>query len=247
MKHLQNKRRQLTILVFADYYATDTLLLTVTDYYGLCRSKSAELLLTQPSLESETTTPMVNKICRKFMRTCLLEMDNQAFHQERRSNPNRSEAHPPVLIGVKRQDLRGQSDTALSVGRRLAEREEIAYWVVSDDERSPSDKSANLRAHRRQRTRLRSAKLLDGSYRFLSEGRVCDRSRDGLRLMLARDVTLPPRLAVHIDETSEVREAKIIWRRGSTIGVELQETPPADAMTASQRSALRERYYAIPS
>ena len=98
----------------------------------------------------------------------------------------------------------------------------------------------------RERTRLRSAKLLDGAYRFLCEGRICDRSRDGLRLALARDVTLPPRLAVHIDETSEVREAKVIWRRGSTIGVRLQETLPADAMTASRRSALRERYYAIP-
>jgi hypothetical protein len=53
-------------------------------------------------------------------------------------------------------------------------------------------------------------------------------------------------LAVHIDETSEVREAKIVWRRGSTIGVVLQETLPADAMTASRRSALSERYYAIP-
>ena len=94
--------------------------------------------------------------------------------------------------------------------------------------------------------RLRSAKLLDESYRFLCEGRICDRSRDGLRLALARDVTLPRRLAVHIDETAEVREAKIIWRRRSTIGLRLQGAVPADAMTASRRSALKERYYAIP-
>jgi hypothetical protein len=151
-----------------------------------------------------------------------------------------------MLVGVKRQEWRAQSEAARGIGRQLAERGEIAYWEGSDDGRLPLDKSANLRAHPRQRTRLRSAKLLDGSYRFLSEGRVCDWSRDGLRLVLARDVTLPSRLTVHIDETSEVREAKIIWRRGSTIGVELQDTLPADAMTASRRSALRERYYAIP-
>jgi len=65
-------------------------------------------------------------------------------------------------------------------------------------------------------------------------------------LALARDVMFPAQFAVHIDETAEVREAKIIWRRGSTIGIRLQEAVPADAMTATRRSALRERYYAIP-
>ncbi len=174
-------------------------------------------------------------------------MDSESPHREPRSAPPGDDVRTPMLVGVKRQDWRAQSEAARWGGRKLAERGEIAYWEGSDDGRPPSDKSANLRAYPRQRMRLRSAKLLDGSYRFLSEGRICDRSRDGLRLALARDVTLPPRLAVHIDETSEVREAKIIWRRGSTIGVELQETLPADAMTASQRYALKERYYAIPS
>jgi hypothetical protein len=174
-------------------------------------------------------------------------MDGESPHRGPRSAPHGGDARAPILVGVKRQDWRGRSEAARGSGRKLAERGEIAYWESSHNGLPPSGKSANLRAHPRQQTRLRSAKLLDGSYRFLSEGRVCDRSRDGLRLVLARDVTLPPRLAVHIDETSEVREAKIVWRRGSTIGVELQETLPAEAMTASRRSALRERYYAIPS
>ena len=50
----------------------------------------------------------------------------------------------------------------------------------------------------------------------------------------------------YIDETSEVCEATIIWRRGSTVGIRLQGVLPEDAMTASRRFALRERYYAIP-
>ena len=160
--------------------------------------------------------------------------------------PATHDAHAPVLVGIKRQDWRAQSAAALNLGRKLASRGEIAYCVVSDDEPPPAGKSADPRAYPRERTRLRSAKLLDGGCRFLSEGRIYDRSRDGLRLALARDVTLPRELAVHIDETAEVREAKIIWRRGSTIGVRLQEVVPADAVTASRRSALRERYYAIP-
>ena len=172
-------------------------------------------------------------------------MGSEGAHQGPRFAPTGGDVRAPMLVGVKRQDWRAQSDAARGIGRKLAERGEIGYWASSDDGRL-SDKSANLRAHPRQRTRLRSAKLLDGSYRFLSEGRVCDRSRDGLRLVLARDVTLPPRLAVHIDETSEVREAQIVWRRGPTVGLKLRETLQADAMTASRRSALSERYYAIP-
>jgi hypothetical protein len=171
-------------------------------------------------------------------------MDSEWAHRGRRAN--QGDVRAPMLVGIKRRDWRTRAEAALGLGRTLAERGEIAYWVVSDDERSPLDKSANLRAHPRQQTRLRSAKLLDGSCRFVCEGRICDRSRDGLRLALARDVTLPPQLAVHIDETSEVREAKIVWRRGSTIGIRLQGAVAEDAMTASQRSALRERYYAIP-
>jgi hypothetical protein len=162
-------------------------------------------------------------------------------------SPANDGAAQPVLLGVKRQDWRSRSERARGLGRKLAERGEIAYWVVSNDGRSAADKGADQRAQARTRTRLRSAKLLDGGCRFLSEGRICDRSREGLRLALLRDIALPPKLAVHIDETFEVREAEVVWRRGSTIGVRLHGALPADAMTASQRYALKERYYAIPA
>ena len=151
-----------------------------------------------------------------------------------------------MLLGIKRQDWRARPEAALKLGRKLAGRGEIAYWVVLPEGRPPESKRADLRAHPRERTRLRSAKLLDGTYRFVCEGRICDRSREGLRLALARDIALPPQLAVHVDETSEVREAEVIWRRGSTIGVRLRSAAPADALRPCDRYALGERYYAIP-
>jgi hypothetical protein len=52
---------------------------------------------------------------------------------------------------------------------------------------------------------------------------------------------------VHIDETSEVREAKVIWRRGSTIGIRLHSAAPVAALRPCDRHALKERYYAIPN
>ena len=159
---------------------------------------------------------------------------------------NRDRADQAMLSGVKRPDWRARPEAALKIGRKLAERGEIAYWVVSPRGTSPESERADQRQRPRERTRLRSAKLLDGSYRFLCEGRICDRSRDGLRLALARAIALPPQLAVHIDETSEVRDAKVIWRRGSTIGVQLHAAAPREALRPCDRYALKERYYAVP-
>src|SRR5580698_5004110 len=174
-------------------------------------------------------------------------MVNESLHQMRRPAPNHGGAQAPMLLGIKRQDWRARPEATRGLGRKLAGRGEVAYWVVSDGGRSPADKSADLRAHPREQKRLRSAKLLDGAYRFICEGRICDRSRNGLRLALARDIVLPSQLAVHIDETSEVREAKVVWRRGSTIGIQLRSAAPADALRPCDRYALKERYYAIPS
>jgi hypothetical protein len=166
----------------------------------------------------------------------------------RRSAPRREQRAAPqtMLDGIKRQDWRTGSEAARRLSRKLAERGEIAYWVVSPEGRAPKGKDAERRARPRERTRLRSAKVLDGAYRFVCEGRICDRSHEGLRLALVRDIALPPELAVHIDETSEVREAKIVWRRGSTIGVRLRAAAPANALRRCDRYALKERYYAIP-
>jgi hypothetical protein len=174
-------------------------------------------------------------------------MVNETLHQMRRPAPNHGGAQAPMLLGIKRQDWRARPEATRGLGRKLAGRGEVAYWVVSDGGRSPADKSADLRAHPREQNRLRSAKLLDGAYRFLCEGRICDRSRNGLRLALARDIALPGQLAVHIDETSEVREAKVIWRRGSTIGIRLHSAAPVAALRPCDRHALKERYYAIPN
>jgi|GEM_PF-1548145 len=163
------------------------------------------------------------------------------------SNGRRGPAPRAALVGVKREDWRGQPGAAVGLGRELAERGEIAYCVIAPERRPPREQPGERRAEARERVRLRSAKVLDGTYRFLSEARICNRSREGLRLVLARDIALPPLVAVHVDETSEVREAKVVWRRGSTVGVRLNAAAPTNALKPCDRYALKERYYAIPA
>jgi len=166
----------------------------------------------------------------------------------RRGSPpaNRGARSETTLQGIKRRDWRARPESARALGRKLAGRGEIAYWVVSPEGRPPEVRRVERRGRPRERTRLRSAKVLDGACRFLCEGRICDRSPEGLRLALARDIALPPEFAVHIDETSEVREAQVVWRRGSTIGVRLRSAAPEGALRPCDRYALKERYYAIP-
>ena len=179
-----------------------------------------------------------------LMIPCIDEMVN-AVLTRRRSGPAPC-GSSPVLLGVRREDWRGRPRQAIKLGRALARRGEVAYWAATPERKAPEVRRADQRGSRRNPARLRSAKLLDAAYRFVCEGRICDRSRDGLRLALARDIALPIGVAVHFDETGEVRGASVVWRRGSTIGVRLEKAAPADALKPSDRYALRRRYYAVP-
>ena len=116
-------------------------------------------------------------------------------------------------------------DAARRLGAALAERGEVAYCVEGADERGAKDR----RADAREPTRMRSAKLLDAAFRYLCDCRICDRSLNGLKILLARNIRLPWRFAVHIDETGDVRRAQAAWRRGLLVGVRLHERPPSGA------------------
>jgi hypothetical protein len=165
---------------------------------------------------------------------CAIPMVNTVLTRQRAARATQDWAESATFHGVRRQDWRDCPRAALNLGRKLARRGEIAYWVASPEELLPEGKPAEQRGGPRTATRLRSAKLLDEAYRFVCECRICNRSLTGLRLALAR-------------ETGEVRGANVVWRRGPTIGIRLQEAASANALRPSDRYALRERYYAILS
>jgi hypothetical protein len=135
---------------------------------------------------------------------CILEMVNALLTYRREGVVGSNRDPAPMLDGVKSANWTTRPEAARRLGSALAERGEVAYWVGSVDERSWKDR----RAYARAPMRMRSAKLLDAAFRYLCEGRICDRSLNGLKILLTRNIRLPWRFAVHIDETGDVRRAR---------------------------------------
>jgi hypothetical protein len=175
---------------------------------------------------------------------CIWEMVNAVLNGRRPVGGRRERPPSLILEGIRREDCRTRRpDATRKLGAVLAERGEVAYWIVAQGPRQ--NRHSEQRASSRERMRMRSAKLVDAAYRFICECRICDRSLNGLRLALARNIRLPRRMSVHIDETGEVRGARVVWRQGLVIGVRLHDRAPATALKPWDRYALRERYYGI--
>lgn len=98
----------------------------------------------------------------------------------------------------------------------------------------------------RRRTRLQSAKILDSAGAFLSEAIIQDMSATGLRLLLARNCGVPARFGVHIDLTGEIATAALAWRRERLIGARVLAHVAPAPLKASDRAALKGRYYGVP-
>lgn len=131
----------------------------------------------------------------------------------------------------------GRREPTLSAeaAKSLAERGQVGYREIDVEPRlSP-----------RQRTRLRSAKILDARNNYLCDARVQDRSVEGMRLLLSHNVGLPSRFGVHDDETGDVLTVRAAWRRGHALGVRVVQLGSPTPLTRSQHAALKGRYYGV--
>lgn len=89
---------------------------------------------------------------------------------------------------------------------------EVRYTVLS--ERPPE-----RRRHVRRCVHFATGKLAGA--RFISECRVIDRSESGLKVMLARENTLPERLRFFDDRDGALASARVVWREGRVLGLQL--------------------------
>ncbi len=101
------------------------------------------------------------------------------------------------------------------------------------------------RAGGRQRTRLRSGKLvrLDGG--FLCECLVKNRSSTGCRLRLSEVGADFPAGVYYYDDQSELLfQGRVVWRRERDVGLRLTPCSPS-ALHRSILGAMRRKFYAL--
>ena len=115
---------------------------------------------------------------------CILQMVNAILTRRGTAAPRGERAAALVLDGIKRNDWRARPDAARKLGAVLAERGEIAYWVVTPESDLPV-RMPNLRplAHQtpdHARPRRPIAEARGGAYRRIGRRGLCE-SRPALR------------------------------------------------------------------
>ncbi|WP_395664291.1 hypothetical protein [Methylocella sp.] len=126
---------------------------------------------------------------------------------------------------------------ATKVGRRewLSISPGFAYYAAPIDRRRT----------RRQRTRLRSAKLLDGANGFLADCQIFDRSEGGARVRLFAALAPTASLRLYEDRPEGLFEARLVWRSDGALGLALTRPATGRGVAFLDLLALRNRRYAV--
>jgi hypothetical protein len=149
---------------------------------------------------------------------------------------------PPAVAARGAELVAARRPAALSATARLRGEDEdgalVSYQVLSEPGGGPNDQ----RRAPRRRTRLRAGKILDRANRFLVDATILDRSCDGLRLRLARDIALRELIHFHDEESDAIYLARVAWRNGLLLGI---RRGPHVTATERRRGVLNGRYYAM--
>lgn len=117
-------------------------------------------------------------------------------------------------------------------------------FEVLEAPRSSQKSSADRRGSPRQRTRLRSGKLVDAAGRFLTECLLHDLSPRGVRLKLPPGITLPRLLQIYDDQTGTVHQATVLWRRDRDAGVAFGPVVN-DNRSRAVAAEMKRKFYAV--
>lgn len=143
---------------------------------------------------------------------------------------------PPAVLEGRR--LAGSSSTARPG--------ECTYTVAEPTMTEPSRpvSSGDKRNRPRQRTRLRTGKILDARGQFQTECLIYDRSDTGGRLRLPADIALAASIQLYEDQSAALLQADIVWREKRNIGIRFRAfvaTPRTRALEAE----MQRRFYAV--
>lgn len=105
--------------------------------------------------------------------------------------------------------------------------------------------SRERRREERQRTRLRSGKIVGLDGRFIIECQFADIAPHGVRLRTVEVPTLPERFWLFDDFYGHALLARVAWRNGGEMGVELIADPAVTPLGEERLSQLGGKYYMI--
>lgn len=120
---------------------------------------------------------------------------------------------------------------------------DFTYTVVVDPVAAPAASDDRRRAPR-QRTRLRSGKIVDSAGNFVADCLVHDLSRRGGRIRLPAVTALPRAIQIYDDQTGLLHRATVLWRHERDAGIAFdpaRDDPRGQAIAA----ALRRKFYAV--
>ncbi len=96
----------------------------------------------------------------------------------------------------------------------------------------------------RQRTRLRSGKIVDQDGHFVVECLIANRSASGGLLRLPGAAALPGRILLYDDQSGDLQAANVIWRRDREIGIRFAAADRCERHRAIADS-MRRKFYAM--
>lgn len=105
--------------------------------------------------------------------------------------------------------------------------------------------SQERRKEERQRTRLRSGKVIDLDGRFIIECQFSDIAPHGARLRITEFPSLPERFWLFDDHYARALLAQIVWREKREVGVQFTTDPSLPPLDDERLSQLAGKYYSL--
>lgn len=118
---------------------------------------------------------------------------------------------------------------------------ECTYTITEPPRPVPSGDKRN---RPRQRTRLRTGKILDRQGQFVTECLIYDRSESGGRLRLPAVVALAASIQLYEDQSASLHQADIVWRTRRDIGIRFRASV-ATPRTRALEAEMQRRFYAV--
>ncbi len=105
--------------------------------------------------------------------------------------------------------------------------------------------SHERRREERQRTRLRSGKIVDLDGRFVVECQFIDIAPHGAKLRIRESVYLSERFWLFDDYYARALLARLAWRKERELGVELITDPAVTPLDDERLARLAGKYYSL--